>query len=194
MSEVETVVAIASRINGLSPKDWQTLGSVQDTIKPWGAAVSKAFYEVLYADPDAAVLLGEGNRHKREQVLKDWYERLVSGNPGPRFWDHTRMVGWIHILVGVKNVYMMSIGLRVEEIFLAACLKHFERDRALEIYTAFRRVFGTVTTVIAESYVNGVISGMESLGINPKLVERMRKTFIAKGIDEMRKNLGPPAH
>jgi hypothetical protein len=98
----------------------------------------------------------------------------------------------------VKNVYMMSIGLRVEEIFLASCLKSFERDQALAVYTAFRRVFGTVTTVIAESYVNGLVSGMEFLGINPKLVERMRKTFIAKGIESMRRNLaagaGRPAH
>lgn len=189
MTEVEAIVATASRINGLSQKDWATLGAAQSTIKPWGVVVAKAFYDVLYSDPEAAVVLGEGNRVKREQVLTAWYEQLVSGNPGPKFWEHTRMVGWIHIFANVKNVYMMSIGIRVEEIFLASCLKQFDRDQAMEVYTAFRRVFGTVTTVIAESYVNGVIAGMESLGINPKLVERMRKTFIAKGIEEMRRGL-----
>jgi pyruvate/2-oxoglutarate/acetoin dehydrogenase E1 component len=46
--------------------------------------------------------------------------------------------------------------------------------------------------VIAESYVEGLVSGMEFLGINPKLVERMRKTFIAKGIDDMRRKLNAP--
>ena len=85
---------------------------------------------------------------------------------------------------------MMSIGIKVEEAFLAACLEHFERDQALRVYTAFRRIFGTATTVIAESYVEGLVSGMEFLGINPKLVERMRKTFIAKGINDMRAKLG----
>lgn len=189
MANVESIVAVASRINGLRPEDWKTLASVEGTLKPWGSAVAKAFYDVLYSDPDAAQVLGEGNRATRERVLKEWYEKLVSGNPGPKFWEHTWMVGWVHILANVKNVYMMSIGLRVEEIFLAACLKSFERDKALQVYTAFRRVFGTVTTVIAESYVNGLVSGMEFLGINPKLVERMRKTFISKGIESMRRNL-----
>lgn len=189
MSNVESIVTVASRLNGLTAEDWRTLGAAQETIKPWGAAIAKTFYDVLYADPDAAQLLGEGNRATREQVLKEWYENLVSGNPGPKFWQHTEMIGWIHILVNVKNVYMMSMGLRVEEIFLAACLKSLEREAALKVYLAFRRVFGTVTTVIAESYVNGLLSGMEYLGINPKLMERMRLTFVNKGIATMRQNL-----
>lgn len=192
MSQVDSVVTVASRINGLRPEDWKTLGAAQGTLKPWGPAVAKAFYDVLYSDPDAAQVLGEGNRGTRERVLKEWYERLVSGDPGPKFWDHTWLVGWVHILANVKNVYMMSIGLRVEELFLAECLKAFPRDDALRVYGAFRRVFGTVTTVIAESYVNGLVSGMEYLGINPKLVERMRKTFISKGIEEMRRGLAAP--
>ena len=192
MNDVQTIVTVASRINGLRQEDWQTLGQVQATLKPWGTSVAKAFYDVLYADPDAAKLLGEGNRGTRERVLKEWYERLVSGEPGPKFWEHVWMVGWIHILAHVNNVYMMSIAMRVEEIFLAACLQHFERERALQIYAAFRRVFGTVTTVIAESYVSGLVAGMEFLGINPKLVERMRNTFIARGIDDMRKRLAAP--
>jgi hypothetical protein len=87
---------------------------------------------------------------------------------------------------------MMSIGLKVEELFLVECLKAFPRNDALVVYGAFRRVFGTVTTVIAESYVNGLVSGMEYLGINPRLVERMRKTFIAKGIEDMRRGLAAP--
>jgi hypothetical protein len=189
MTDVASIVAIAARINGLTPKDWQTLGAAEATLKPWGAAVAKTFYDVLYADPDAARVLGEGNRATRERVLREWYERLVSGDPGPRFWEHTWMVGWVHILANVKNVYMMSIGLRVEGLFLAGCLEHFERERALEVYSAFRRVFGTVTAIIAESYVSGLVAGMEFLGINPKLVERMRNTFIARGIDEMRRGL-----
>jgi hypothetical protein len=192
MANVESIVAVASRINGLRLEDWTTLSSVEATLKPWGPVVSKAFYDVLYADPDAAQLLGEGNRETRERVLKEWYEQIISGKPGPKFWDRIWMVGWIHILAGVKNVYMMSIGLRIEEIFLEQCLKSFDRDHALRVYAAFRRVFGTATMVIAESYVEGLVSGMEFLGINPKLVERMRKTFIAKGIDDMRRKLNAP--
>lgn len=189
MANVESIVAVASRINGLRPEDWKTLKSVEATLKPWGPMVAKGFYDVLYADPDAAQLLGEGNRETRERVLKEWYEQIVSGDPGPKFWERAWMVGWIHILANVKNVYMMSIGLRVEEIFLEGCIKSFERDQALRVYAAFRRVFGTATMVIAESYVEGLVSGMEYLGINPKLIERMRKTFIAKGIDDMRRKL-----
>lgn len=152
----------------------------------WGASISKTFYDVLYSDPNAAQVLGDGNRHKREVTLQAWYEALVSGKPGPKFWQHTWLVGWVHIAANVQNTYMMSNGAKVEEVFLGACLKSFDKDKALQVYTAFKRVFDTVMTVIAESYVQGIISGMESLGLNQKLVERLRKTFIARGIDDMR--------
>jgi len=180
------VLNVATGINGHNQSDWDVLKSARATTTPWGPEVVKIFYDTLYAHADAAAILGAGNRQLREETLTRWYEALVSGEPGEEFWRATWLVGLIHIRVGVRNAYMMAIATRVEEAFLQHCVEAFDQKQALEVFFAFKRVFSTVVTVIGESYVSGLISGVESVGINEKLLDRMRNVYIAKRIEQER--------
>ncbi len=186
---MEDVYSAAVMLIGHTSEDWTTLRSARDVTSQWSGEMAKVFYDILYSSEATAAVLANQDRAVREQSLRDWYENLVSGEPGEKFWHHQWLVGLLHIRAGVKNTYVLAMVNQVEAVFLSKCLASFEPQRAIELYLAFKRIVDAVGILIAEGYHHGIISGLSAVGLNPGLITRMRDIAVKKMVEETRRQL-----
>ncbi len=175
-----------TKLNELTEQDWQVLKEVVATTKDWGPAIAKRFYDQLYTYEPTAEILQAHERETREKSLLDWYEKLVSGEPGDSFWLDAWIVGLIHIRAGVPNFYMLGMVTSVKDAFAAKCRETFEPDLALRVSTSFSRIMDTVGAIIAEGYTSGIVGGMERVGLSAPLMDRMRGVIVTRAINSLR--------
>lgn len=175
-----------TQLNELTDQDWQVLKEVAATTKSWGPTIAKRFYDQLYTFEPTAEILQSHERETREKSLLDWYESLVSGEPGESFWRDAWIVGLIHIRAGVPNFYMLGMVTSVKDAFAAQCRETFEPETALRVSTSFAKIMDTVGAIIAEGYTSGIVSGMERVGLSAPLMDRMRGVIVTRAIDSLR--------
>lgn len=184
-----SVVETAARMAGHTPRDWELLASVKNVTLPWGKDFGRLYGELLYSDVETSKLMSRFNRPDREQGFTVWYERLVSGTPGPSFWAETCLIGFMHASAGVDNGQVITAGTRLQEAFLNRCIEAMPGKRGIEVYTAFKRVFDVAFALMVDGYEQAIIVGMSQLGLNEKLLNRMRTVAIRKMIDQGRSSL-----
>ncbi len=188
MTVSKELAAILSGLTDYKEEDWDLLQSEAEQIRSWIPDLVDNFYATLYGMEATKSVFKEGERPKLEKTLEDWVFTLTSGRLGEDFWNHQWFIGLIHVQRGVKNIYMLGIMTRVQKIIFAKCMETYERDRALEIYNAFLGVSGAIAALIAECYdmvmEQSVIEGMTRVGLNPGLIERIKKMQIKKMIEE----------
>ena len=120
----------------------------------------------------AAAVFALDERHAREETLRTWWQRTVTGPLDDRYWAWMGLVGVVHIRRGVRNPMMLSMMSHVEHAVQvearAAGLPEADRE-ALRV--AFSHLTATVAAVISESYTQSYISALQALGgLNPRLL------------------------
>lgn len=185
---------VSDFFNTLSPlidyneNDWNVLKSEADHISSWIPDLVDVFYDTLYAQEATKTVFKEGERPKVEQTLRDWIASLAQGQQQQTFWDHQWVVALYHVRRGVKNLYMLGMMNRLQQVFLNKCIETYDKDKAQEVFSAFLRISGAVATLIAESY--GVVlesstqEGLAKIGLNPALLQRVKDAQINKMIQE----------
>jgi hemerythrin len=92
-----------------------------------------------------------------------------------------------HAAAGVDNRQVIAMGSLIEEEFLARALNAFDsNDKAMEVYRAFKKIFSVAMSVMVDSYLHAIMRGMEGIGMNERLVARIRKVAIRRMIEEAR--------
>ncbi len=179
----------AARLNGHTGEDWAVLASVKETTLPWAQRLGKLYAEAIFSDPATRKVVEHLNRSDREQGLAVWMERLLSGQPGESFWADTCIIGFHHASTSVDNGHVLAMATRMEQLVLEESLKAFPAEQAREVFAAFCRVMGTATSLMIVSYEQAIIRGMTQLGLNERLLSRVRTVAIKKMIDEGRSSL-----
>ena len=170
---------------GYTEADAQTLRAVSGQTQLWATAVSTAFYDTVYAYPPTAAVFQKGERPAREETLIQWYTLLVSGLIDDDFWQWQWYVGLIHIPRGIRNAYMMGMMSRLQQLFGQQCLRTFDSEQALAVYTAFKRVTDVVAGLIAESYFESYIEAVERATTETKYtLDRRVEAAIAEMVAE----------
>jgi hypothetical protein len=150
------------------------------------------FYDTLGDHPQTAAVFHEGERPAREQTLRGWWQRTVTGPLDDRYWAWMGLVGVVHIRRGVRNPMMLSmmafIADAVQDEARAAELASDEVD-ALRV--AFTHLTATASAVISESYTQSYIGALQALGgLNPRLLATMLSIEIQAIEDAGRVELG----
>lgn len=175
----------AERI-GHTDADWQTLSAVKAHTIPWSVELGRCYGAALYGDQPAQE--GAGDRGDQEQAFAVWYERLVSGVPGESFWAETALQGFSHASADVDNGRVLAALGRVADLFLAKAAAAFP-DRAIPVFAAFRKTLDVAAAVMVDSYVFALVRGMSQIGLNDRLLKRMRTVAIRKMIDDGRESI-----
>ena len=183
------VVQSTSALNGHSPADWQILTGARDATIAWSRDFGKLYGELLYTHPATSKVMEKHPRADREMGFAAWYERLVSGTPGDAFWAETSLIGCMLASANVDNGQVLALAGKIEEAFLEKCVGAFDAVRAIEVFGAFKRVFDTAVSVMVSSYEEAIISGVTQIGLNHRLLDRMRTVAIKKMIDTRRETL-----
>jgi hemerythrin len=172
--------------SGHTDADWSTLAEASTTTLAWSAELAKIWGEGIYGSPHTQAVVEKLNRGDHEQSFAVWYERIVSGEPGQAFWAETCLIGLYHASAGVNNRHVIGMASKVECEFLGRCLDAFEREQALNVYGSFKRVFSLATALMVDSYLHAIMLGLTEIGMNERLVNRIRNVAIRRMIEQAR--------
>jgi len=174
-------------LTGYSDKDPEILASHRETAHQWTETIVQVFYDTLFTYEPTAKVFSEGERPAREQMLRDWYEGLTSGNIDQNWWRHQWFVGLVHIKRGVSNLFLIGMMSRIQQLFLSKCLETLPPDEAKELFGAFKRITDVVTGLIADGYFENYFIALErTVGFKTALIQRMLDMEVKKMLEEWR--------
>ena len=168
--------------------DWDTLASEGETIAKWIPELVAVFYDTLYESNGSKSIFHEGERPQLEKTLEDWVISLQSGRKDDTFWEHQWFIALLHVRRGVKNLFMLGMMNRVQQVVWDKCIETYDLGKAHQVYLAFHRISGAIAALIAESYgavtEKSAQAALEKVGINATLLQRIKDAQIIKQIDE----------
>lgn len=174
-------------------EDWLILQSVAPKLEEWGPEIVGIFFDTVYSLDETSQLFFEGERPALEKALSDWYINLIYGKYGNRIWGFQKYIGFRHVDRGIKNIFMLGMMARIQQIFLQNCVKTFKKVKAFEVYSAFHRITSSISALIAENYDEVKIAilyeGLHRVGINDKLIERIIQIATDKLLEKYREEL-----
>lgn len=178
----------AAKAIELSDEDWAALARVKADTILWAQEMGRCYDSTLLAS--ATKERSEtGDRGDQEQAFAVWYERLVSGAPGDSFWAETCLDGFFHASDDIDNSRVIAALGKVSDLFLQKAIATFPPNEAFRVYQAFRRVLDVALALMVDSYVSALLRGMSQIGLNDRLLKRMRTVAIRKMIDEGRESI-----
>lgn len=174
-----------SKLIAFEESDWNVLAAESTTIMKWIPDLVGVFYNTLYDIEETNAVFHEGERGKLEATLEKWVHEILGGDQGEKFWNHQRYIALLHIKRGTKNLYMLGMMNRMQQVFLQKSMESFEKEKAVLVFTAFLRLSGMVAGLIAQCYdeviETSTQTGLSKVGLNPALMTRIK----AMQIDEM---------
>jgi hypothetical protein len=186
------VLAKARQLTGFSEEDERTLGHAAETLQPFAAEISAAFYDTLYACEGAAAIFRdlEQDRAVREATLRQWYVSLLSGNYDDRFWTWHWLVGLVHVQHGVDHVFVMSMFGRLQTLVVAKAFEIFEETSAERVIQAFLRITSCLAALTVEAFHHEYLQAVQDSGIKDAVLSRMVSMEVQKKIQHYRRVLG----
>jgi hemerythrin-like metal-binding protein len=182
----ETVTGDTRDKLGFSNADFDVLGRFERNVSFW----SKDF-GMIYAD----TVFGELERtpsaflDEQCQAFAVWYETLTSGKPESSFWSETCLMGLEHAVFGVHNRHVIAMASRIKHEFLSRSTSSLGIETALVPYNSFSRIIDLAVGCMVDSYHNALMTGMADIGLNERLIRRVRSVSIRKMIDRAREVL-----
>ncbi len=171
-----------SKLIAFEESDWNVLANEADVIKTWIPDLVGIFYDTLYGINDTSAIFHTGERGTLEEKLEQWVVDILSGDQGEKFWNHQRYIALLHIKRGTKNLYMLGMMNRMQQVFLEKSMANFEQDKAIRVFNAFLRLSGMVAGLIAQCYDEVIETsthvGLSKVGLNPALISRIKSMQI----------------
>lgn len=176
----------------LTEADEAAIGADQAFLLGIEDVLVEGFYDALFAHRQTAAVFDLDERAAREETLRTWWRRTVSGPLDSGYWSWMGLVGVVHIRRGVRNPMMLSMMAFVQDVVhreaLAAGLPG---DRVEALRLAFSHLASTAAAVISESYTQSYVGALQALGgLNPKLLANMLSIEIQAIEDAGRASLG----
>ncbi|MDH5301935.1 MAG: protoglobin domain-containing protein [Gammaproteobacteria bacterium] len=190
MGQTDHLFRCIAQLINYHEEDWNILHAESSKIAGWTEDIVKEFYDTLYGMDEVREIFFDGERPKLENTLRHWIVSIVSGPKTQLYWNHQWYIALLHVKRGVKNLYMLGIMNRVQQLFLAKCVANYEdKEKAFRVFNAFLRISGAVSALIAECYDDvqstSTINGLSRVGMNPALIDRIKSLQIDKMIQEI---------
>ncbi len=189
MAKTDQLFQTISHLINYQESDWNILANEASEIKKWVPELINTFYETLYELEETRAVFHNGEREKLEKTLELWLTKMLLGTQDKNFWDQQWYVALLHIKRGTKNLYMLGMMNRLQQLFLQKSIETFDNEKAFNVYRAFLRISGMVAGLIAQCYDEVVESsthnGLTRVGLNEALITRIKNSQINKMLDEI---------
>lgn len=134
----------------------------------------QGFYDALFAHPATSAVFSEDERPAREETLRQWWRRTISGPFDHKYWSWQALVGLIHVKRGVKNPMMIAMWGWVLNVVQAELSTALPRDEAESLMNSFLRLAATVQSLTAESYLEHYVQALSNAtGFEQELLDRL---------------------
>lgn len=148
----------------------------------------QGFYATIFAHEPMREIFQPEERQAREEMLRQWWQRTVSGPFDEHYWAWQTLVGLVHVKRGVKNAMMIAMWGWVINWLCQRIGTAMDEQEAERLRGSFKRLAATVQALTAESYLEHYISALQrATGFKPALLDRLAFTEIDQMLAEARK-------
>lgn len=145
------------------------------------------FYDTLFAHAPTKAIFKDGERPAREQTLRDWWRRTLSGPFDGNYWTWQALVGLIHVKRKVKNPMMIAMWGWLLQTLRQELGGQLPAGTLEPLLDSFTRLAATVQALTAESYLEHYIKALcEATGFEPELLDRL----VSNEIDTLLQSTG----
>jgi hemerythrin len=181
----------AARMVGLTESHWRILSHHRLTTMSWAEPVANSFTQWLFREPTTSMYLANYQQNERNNSLTLWFERLLSGNPGPGFWSDCAFAGMLHASAGIDGGLIVVGAERVFEVVQSACLNDLSPSDAVEVLAAFRKVFSTAVSVMISAGDRSVRELATSLAFDAQRLQQKLLIATSTQMHEVQGNVQP---
>ena len=156
---------------------------LQERVRVAGAIVELSFDELVddfyreIAEHEATrkVITGGGAQVARLKVsLRTWLHELVTGPYDLAYAERRFRVGYRHVKIGLKQIYVEAAVSRLRNGLLRSLRKHWPMERGMEqIYTnaALSRLRAAITATVAQQWQDSPVALAEVIGSLNRLLD-----------------------
>ncbi|MEM4657995.1 MAG: GAF domain-containing protein [Candidatus Methanosuratincola sp.] len=173
---MEKTIKLLIEFIGFTEEDRLLLTKNQTFIDSW---ISDSMDEILGSLKGSTDLSGFlESKAGLEQVgaMRKFLSTLGSGSTIGDVWDEQWTQGLFALIGGFPFILNLSIVSRLQQSFLAACLKQFDAEKAERVYAAFKRATDIMAALHSDGYFDSYIEGVGiTSGFDRALLHRMAK-------------------
>lgn len=164
-----------------SEADRDLITANQSVLLPMGEDIVQSFYNTLFAHGPTAAVFHEGERPAREQTLRDFWQRTITGELDEQYFAWMALVGLVHVVRGVENPMMIAMAHHI-----ASYVE--EHQPNAELSAAFTRLMETVSAVVVSGFDHAKAKALnEIVGMEPALLLRLSKQEAATMLERARR-------
>lgn len=169
------------------PDDAQLIMAHQQLLLGLEGKLVVGFYDTLFAHAPTKAIFKDGERPAREQTLRDWWRRTLSGPFDGNYWTWQALVGLIHVKRKVKNPMMIAMWGWLLQTLRQELGGQLPAGTLEPLLDSFTRLAATVQALTAESYLEHYIKALcEATGFEPELLDRL----VSNEIDTLLQSTG----
>jgi hypothetical protein len=169
-----------------SASDAETFAKNRELLRSWREDLVQGFYDLMFSHQPTREIFHEGERPAREGTLRDWWDRVVEGPIDDKFWNWMTYVGLMHVLRKVKNPMMLIAWGAVMQQVITKSEAALSPTDANQLVVAFTRFGQTLTSLVAESYLQGIA---DATGTSLALLENLASQQIGSSLTELKESL-----
>lgn len=164
------------------PGDIEMIHQYQAQLLGFEDTLVAGFYDTLFSHPPTAVIFSEGERPDREQTLRNWWQRTVTGKFDQDYWVWQALVGLIHVKRQVKNPMMIGMWGWALTNVREGLQEDISPDELAKLMASLERLAATCQALTAESYLEHYLIALrEATGFNQRLLDQM----VRNGVEEL---------
>ncbi len=179
MEKIAQHSKVVSALVDFDQSDRDLLLQEMENIVEWIPDIVEIFFDTLNSCEETRSVFREGERPLLEKTLAAWIFDILSGYEDSEFWEYQWVIALVHMKRNVKNIHVVGMMNRLQQVVLHKCLQTYDVDQAMSVFAAFLRITGITTALIIECYTELqefiTDEGLESVGVRPGIVSRLRK-------------------
>lgn len=161
---------------GFTEEDRLLLKEHQTRIESWIGDAMEEILGSLKGSQDLSGFLESGGGLEQVGALREFFSSVGSDSGTEDMWSVQWTQGLFALIKGFPFVLNLSLISRLQQSFLAKCLKEFDAERAEKIYGAFKRATDIMAALRSDGYFDSYIEGVGiTSGFSKALLHRMAK-------------------
>lgn len=164
-----TLTELVTLMN-LSPAEAGLLQALYGEAREHGPALTKQFYDRLFAHPNTAEYLESVSMERLHTMVQEWFAGLFSGNYDEEYAKRRLVIGQIHVKIGLPVRYPLAM-LDVVMPFGEQIAKKSPKPEAA--VAAFRKVLALDVAIFNQAYEDNQLRHLADLVGGERLARRL---------------------
>ena len=151
------------RLLGITARDVEVLSGCKEFIRQNADRIAATFYELLTADDDMVVLIGDADTLRRmHKTMKSYLVELFGGFYDSAYVNNRLRVGMVHTRIGVEPKHYLAAVWNLKNILKEYLERFIEKDAGRdELYVALEKILNFDTQLVIDAYIRSLMSQVE---------------------------------